>query len=131
MIDNCLKSSIVADVESKQGLDYILVYIKEVVLKKFVKAFSEGEYGLLKYQGHLCVPNVYDLRENILYEVHSLRYSIQPRATKMYRHLGGVFWWNGVKKNIAEFVNKFPNYEQVKVEDNKQGGLSLDINIPT
>ena len=25
-----------------------------------------------------------------------------------------VFWWEGLKKDIAEFVAKYPNYQQVK-----------------
>lgn len=86
---------------------------------------------MLRYQGHLCVPNVDDLREQILTEAHSSRYFINPRATKMYRDLREGYWWNRIKKNITEFIAKFPNCQQVKVEHLKSGGLSQDISIPT
>ncbi|WMV25358.1 hypothetical protein MTR67_018743 [Solanum verrucosum] len=33
-------------------------------------------------------------------------------ATKMYRDLWEVFWWNGMKGDIADFVAKFPNCQQ-------------------
>ncbi|WMV32749.1 hypothetical protein MTR67_026134 [Solanum verrucosum] len=49
----------------------------------------------------------------------------------MYRDLREVYWLNGMKKDIEEFVGKCPNGQQVKVEHQKQGGLSQDISIPT
>ncbi|WMV13915.1 hypothetical protein MTR67_007300 [Solanum verrucosum] len=39
----------------------------------------------------------------------------------MYRNLREVYWWNGMKKDIAEFVAKCPNCQQVKVEQKKPG----------
>ncbi|WMV37778.1 hypothetical protein MTR67_031163 [Solanum verrucosum] len=83
MVHNGSESSFVADVKAKQGLDTILVELKDVVLKKSVEAFSQGGDGVLRYQGRLCVPNVDDLREQILTEAHSSQYSIHPGATKM------------------------------------------------
>ncbi|WMV08642.1 hypothetical protein MTR67_002027 [Solanum verrucosum] len=49
----------------------------------------------------------------------------------MYCNLWEMYWWNGMKKDIAKFVAKCPNCQQVKVEHLKQGGLSQDISIPT
>ncbi|XP_070050863.1 uncharacterized protein [Nicotiana tomentosiformis] len=51
------------------------------------KEVSIGEDGVLRLQGRLCVPKVDDVRERILEEAHSSRYSIHPGATKMYRDL--------------------------------------------
>ena len=104
------------DVKSKQGLDPILVELKEAVLTNSVEAFSQGGDGVLRYQGRLFVLNVDDLREQILEEAHSSRYSIHPGATKMYHDLREIYWWNGMKKDIARFVSKCPNCQQVKVE---------------
>ena len=58
VVHNVSESSFVMDVKSKQGLDYILVVLKELVLNKFVEAFSQGGDGVLRYQGRLCVPDV-------------------------------------------------------------------------
>lgn len=36
-----------------------------------------------------------------------------------------------MKRDIDDFLAKCPNYEQVKVENKKQGGMSQEINIST
>ncbi|WMV32887.1 hypothetical protein MTR67_026272 [Solanum verrucosum] len=76
MVHNCSESSIVADVKAKQCIDTTLVELKEEVVKNSTEAFSQGGDGVLTYQGHLCVPNVDDLREHILSKAHSSRYYI-------------------------------------------------------
>ncbi|WMV58916.1 hypothetical protein MTR67_052301 [Solanum verrucosum] len=95
--------------------------LKEVVLKKSIEAFSQGGDGVLRFQGRLCVLNVNELREQILTEAHSSQYSIHPGATKIYRDLREVYWWNGMKKDIVGFVAKCPNYQQLRVEHQKPG----------
>ena len=40
--------------------------LKDSVLSKFNELFSLGEDGVLRYQNRLCVPNVDNLRSNIL-----------------------------------------------------------------
>ncbi|WMV50609.1 hypothetical protein MTR67_043994, partial [Solanum verrucosum] len=62
--------------------------------------------GVLRYQGQFCVLNVDELRQQILLEDHNSSYSIHLGATKIYRDLWEVYWWNGMKKDIAEFVAK-------------------------
>ncbi|WMV41078.1 hypothetical protein MTR67_034463 [Solanum verrucosum] len=37
----------------------------------------------------------------------------------MYCDLREVYWWNGMLKDIAEFVDNYPNFQQVKVEHQK------------
>ena len=62
----------------------------------------------MRYQDRLCVPNVDDLRNMILVEAHGSRYLIHLGSTKMYHELRGVFWWDGLKKDITNFVAKCP-----------------------
>ncbi|WMV37616.1 hypothetical protein MTR67_031001, partial [Solanum verrucosum] len=125
------KSSFVVYVKTKEHLDPILMELQESVLGKSVEAFSQGGDGVLRYKARLCVPYVDSLREKILEEAHVSQYSIHTRATKMYRDLREVYWWNGMKKDIVGFMAKCPNCQQVKAEHQRPGGLSKDINIPT
>ena len=54
-----------------------------------------------------------------------------PCATKMYRDLREVYWWNGMKRDIADFVSKCPNCQQVKIEHQNPEGMTQEIDIPT
>ena len=49
----------------------------------------------------------------------------------MYRDLWEVYWWNGMKRDIADFVSKCTNCQQVKVEHQKPGNMTQEIDIPT
>ncbi|WMV49638.1 hypothetical protein MTR67_043023 [Solanum verrucosum] len=48
-------------------------------------------------------------------------------ATKMYRDLREVFWWNDMKRDITDFVVVIPNYQQVKVEHQILKGIDSTI----
>lgn len=84
----------------------------------------------MQYQGRLCVPNVDGLRERILTEAHVSRYTVHPGSTKMYHDLRELYWWNNMKMDVANFVSKCLNCQQVKVEHLRPGGTSQDIAIP-
>ncbi|KAH0694961.1 hypothetical protein KY285_022058 [Solanum tuberosum] len=124
------ESSLMSEVKEKQDQDPILLELKANVQKQRVLAFEQGGDGVLRYQGRLCVPMVDGLQEKIMEEAHSSRYSFHPGSTKMYRDLREVYWWNGMKKGIAEFVAKCPNCQQVKVEHQRPGGLAQRIELP-
>ena len=67
--------------------------------------FVDGE-GTLWLGTRLCVPDVDELRKDIIEEAHFSAYSIHPSSTKMYHDLKDTYWWNGMKRDIAEFVSK-------------------------
>ena len=108
-----------------------MLELKGAAHNQRIKVFSQGEDGVLRYQGGLCFPDVGELRQYILAEAHNSRYSIHPGSTKMYRDLRELYWWNFMKRDIADFVSKCPNCKQVKIEHQKQGGMTQEIDIPT
>nr|XP_009788737.1 PREDICTED: uncharacterized protein LOC104236509 [Nicotiana sylvestris] len=111
------ESSLVAEVKEKQYNDPVLAQLKQGIHKHKTTTFSLGmEDSTLRYQGQLCVPNEDGLRERIMAEAHTSRYSVHPGSTKMYHDLKEVSWWNDMKRGVADFVAKCSNCEQVKVE---------------
>ena len=72
-----------------------------------------------------------DLRNRILKEAHGFCYSIYMVSTKMYHDLGEAYSWDGLKRDIEEFVAKCPNVQHVKVEHLILGRLSQIMDVPT
>ena len=69
------------------------------------------------------MPEVLELKRQILDEGHRSSLSIHPGATKMYQDLKRLFWWHGMKKEIAEFVYACLVCQKSKIEHQKQSGL--------
>ena len=86
--------------------------------------------GILRFQGRLCVLNIDGLWERILDEAHTSRYVIHPGSTKIYHDLKTLYWWNNMKRDVADFVSNCLNCQQVKVEHMKLGGTSQEIALP-
>ena len=68
------------------------------------------------------VPNWEDLRKVILDEAHNPPYTMHPSTTKMYRTLKALYWWPGMKRNVAEYVARCLTYQQVKTEHQAPAG---------
>ena len=81
------RSSFLDKIKGRQFVDEKLSRIREMVLRGEAKEEKIDEEGVLRIKGRVCVPHVDDLIHTILTEAHSLRYSIHPGATKMYRDL--------------------------------------------
>ncbi|GJT60044.1 putative reverse transcriptase domain-containing protein [Tanacetum coccineum] len=64
------------------------------------------EDGSLYFMDRIWVPLVGDVRIVILNEAYKSRYSVHPRADKMYEDLHDMYWWPGIKRDIAIYVSK-------------------------
>ena len=92
--------------------------------------FMIDEEGVLRLGTRLCVPDVDDLRKELFEEAHYSTYSAHPGSTKMYHTLKDTYWWNGMKKDVAEFVSKCLTCQQVKLEHQRPAGLLQLLPIP-
>ena len=54
-----------------------------------------------------------------------------PGSTNMYNDLWEVYWGEDLKKDIAEFVAKCPNFQQVRDAHLKSGGSTQIIDVST
>ncbi|XP_070014199.1 uncharacterized protein [Nicotiana sylvestris] len=105
IIQNRAESSLVVEVKEKQFNDPLLAQLKEGIHKHNTTTFSFSmNDGTLRYQDRLRVPDIDGLRERIMTEAHTSRYSMHPGSTKMYHDLKKIYWWNNMKRDVADFV---------------------------
>ncbi|KAJ8753686.1 hypothetical protein K2173_026362 [Erythroxylum novogranatense] len=86
--------------------------------------------GLLTIRNRLCIPNVKEVKDEILDEAHNAPYVMHPGSTRMYRDLREHFWWRGMKKDVAEYVSKCLVCQQVKAEHQAPSGQLRPLSIP-
>nr|GEU38873.1 putative reverse transcriptase domain-containing protein [Tanacetum cinerariifolium] len=137
---------------SNQGLGCVLMQrgksgVKEMILVAQSKAFkqenilSERLHGLdqqmerkedesLYFIDRIWVPLVGDVRSVILNKSHKSRYSVHPRADKMYHDLRNMYWWSRMKRDIAIYVSKCLTCAKVKAEHQRPSSLPQQPDIP-
>jgi hypothetical protein len=85
---------------------------------------------VLWYKGRICVPNVKELKDKILCKAHESAYSIHPGGNKMYHDLKATYWWNGMKRDVAEYVAIYDTCQRVKAEHQRPAGLLQLLQMP-
>nr|GEZ68603.1 retrotransposon protein, putative, Ty3-gypsy subclass [Tanacetum cinerariifolium] len=100
------------------------------MLKGLDKQLERKEDGGLYFAEWIWVQVYGNLRTLIMNEAHATRYSIHPGADKMYYDLRGLYWWPGMKKDIAMYVSKCLTCSKVKAEHQKPSGLLQQPEIP-
>nr|GEW02808.1 hypothetical protein [Tanacetum cinerariifolium] len=84
----------------------------------------------LYYLDRIWVPLKGDARTLIMDEAHRSKYSVHPRADKMYYDLRDRYLWPGMKNKKAEYVSKCLTCLKVKAEHQRPSGLLQQPEIP-
>ena len=82
-----LQPTLIDRIKQGQRDDEYLINMRKYVAAGKSTEFKMTQDDILQFRGRFCVPNIDNIREDILKEAHSTPYSIHPRATKMYRDL--------------------------------------------
>ncbi|XP_070029092.1 uncharacterized protein [Nicotiana sylvestris] len=122
------RSSLLNRIRKCQYDDPHLPVLKDMVRHSDAKDVTIEDYGVLRMQGRICVPNEDWLHELILKEAYGLGYSIYSGARNMY--LSQHYWWRRMKKDIVGFVAWCLNCQQVKYEHQSRGKLLKRLEIP-
>ena len=73
-------------------------------------------YGSLRYKGRVVVPQLTDLREEILREFHCSGFAGHPGGTKMHQDLRRQYYWSEMKRHVGDFVRQCLTCQQVKAK---------------
>ncbi|XP_076949132.1 uncharacterized protein LOC143621661 [Bidens hawaiensis] len=79
--------------------------LKGETLRGMVKQLEPKTDETLYFTNRIWVPYTGGLRELVLDEANKSRYSIHPRADKMYKDLKELYWWPNIKGDIATYVD--------------------------
>ncbi|GJZ19722.1 reverse transcriptase domain-containing protein [Tanacetum coccineum] len=88
------------------------------------------EDGSLYFMDRIWVPLVGDVRMVILNEAHKSKYFVHHGANKMYYDLRDMYWWSGMKRDIAIYVSKCLTCAKVKAEHQRPSGLLQQPKTP-
>ncbi|XP_040966417.1 uncharacterized protein, partial [Gossypium hirsutum] len=113
----------VKQIRSKQLVDETLSARFKQVESGETSEFGINSEGVLCFCGRICIPKDDDLRQSILWEVHSGLYVMHPGGNKMYRNLRELCWRLGLKREVMEFVGKCLVCQKVKAEHQLPSGL--------
>ncbi|RVW12300.1 Transposon Ty3-G Gag-Pol polyprotein [Vitis vinifera] len=94
-----------------------------------VEGWNIHSNGGIHFLNKLCVPNDAQVKEEVMKEAHHSRFTVHPGETKMYHDLKRQYWWQGMKRDISQFVSKCLTCQQVKVEHQKPAGLLQPLPI--
>ncbi|KAL0288437.1 UNVERIFIED_CONTAM: hypothetical protein Scaly_2731200 [Sesamum calycinum] len=118
-----LNPDFVDQIKEAQTRDPFLLRMLERMKQGKKSNFSIRADGAIVNGERICVPDVDGLRREILQEAHNAPYIMHPGTTKMYRNLRPYYWWQTMKKDVAEFVAKCITCQQVKAEHQVPAGL--------
>ncbi|GJY82066.1 putative reverse transcriptase domain-containing protein [Tanacetum coccineum] len=84
----------------------------------------------LYFMDRIWVPLVGGVRTIIINKAHKTRYSVHLGVDKMYHDLRDMYWWSGMKRDIATYVSKCLTCSKVKAEHQRPSGLLQQPKIP-
>nr|GEY04771.1 putative reverse transcriptase domain-containing protein [Tanacetum cinerariifolium] len=99
-------------------------------LRGLERHFEKQDDGGVYFFDRVWIPSVGGIRKLIMDEAHPSRYSVHPGADKMYYDLRDLYWWHGMKRDIAEYVSKCLTCSKIKAELQKPSGLLQQPEIP-
>ena len=78
--------------------------------------------GSLWYRGRVVVPQLTDLREEILREFHYSRFSVHLGDTKMYQDLRRQYYWSGMKRHVGDLFDDVSRVSRLRLSTRSQQG---------
>ncbi|XP_041020457.1 uncharacterized protein LOC121262103 [Juglans microcarpa x Juglans regia] len=119
LIEDCSQEVVLTAVQEFIPLDFkelkdcqkednkLAEVIRKVERSKGPKDFSIRGDVTLSYKNRIVIPADQELKERVLKEAHKTPYTAHPDSAKLYQDLKQYFWWERMKNDVVEFVNKF------------------------
>ncbi|GJX14288.1 reverse transcriptase domain-containing protein [Tanacetum coccineum] len=99
-------------------------------MREKIQQMEKKEGESLYFMDCIWVPLVGSMITMIMDEAHRCKYFVHPGADKMYYDLRDMYWWPGMKRDIATYVSKCLTCSKVKAEHQRPSGLLRQPEIP-
>ncbi|XP_071917068.1 uncharacterized protein [Coffea arabica] len=123
-------SALLHRINEAQTMDPMVQKWVEKVKKGEISDFNLSPKGIFRFRNRIVVLEDENLRREILDEAHRSKYTIHLDSTKMYQDLRQLYWWDKMKREIAQYVQTCLVCQQVKAEHQKSSGLLQPLEIP-
>ncbi|GKD54024.1 putative reverse transcriptase domain-containing protein [Tanacetum coccineum] len=124
------KANVVADALTAQGEAFKQENVLAESLHELNQQMERKEGESLYFMDRIWVPLVGGMRTMVMDEAHKSKYSVHPGVDKLYHDLRDMYWWPGMKKDIATYVSKCLTCSKVKAEHQRPAGLLQQPKIP-
>ena len=115
--------SLIDNISALQKDDEFIQRISKRIREGENSSFQIDNKGVLRLKGRICVPNISELRKEVLDECHKSKLSIHLGVSKMYNDIKRTFWWRSMKRDISLYVSRCSTCQQVKSDQQKPAGL--------
>jgi len=117
-----ISSPLLEQIKQQQKDDPELMRIRKGVEKGKNKEFSI-QNEVLWHGNRLYVSKITALKKELLKEAYNSTLGTNLGGTKMYYDLKTHYWWNGMKRNITDYVARCLMCQRAKIEHKNPGGL--------
>ncbi|GKE78618.1 putative reverse transcriptase domain-containing protein, partial [Tanacetum coccineum] len=73
-------------------------------LRGLERYFEQRDDGEIYFFDRIWILSIGGVRKLIMDEAHTSRYSVHPGADKMYYDLRDLYWWPGMKRDVAKLT---------------------------
>nr|GEZ49802.1 putative reverse transcriptase domain-containing protein [Tanacetum cinerariifolium] len=100
------------------------------MLRSLDQQMEKKEDVGLYFMDRIWIPLIGDIRTIVIDETHVMRYLIHLGVDKMYHDLRNMYWWPGMKRDIATYVSKCLTCSKVKAKHQRPSSLLQQLEIP-
>ena len=125
-----ITTSLIDKISALQKDDHFIQKIRGIIQQGEPSSFQVDNEGILRLKGRICVPNIAELRKEVLDECHKSKLSIHPGVSKMYNDIKRTFWWKSMKRDISLYVSRCPTCQLVKSDQQKLARLLQPLDVP-
>ncbi|KAI3701816.1 hypothetical protein L6452_27177 [Arctium lappa] len=95
-----------------------------------IKTLTSGPDGIFRLGDRVWIPILGDLRSIVMDEADKSKYTMHPGSNKMYKNLKESYWWPGMKRTVASYLEKCLTCLKVKTEHQKPSRMLQQMEIP-